>query len=88
MFSAEGVCYHVGLSGVIMNLKVIIFDQFQPSSLTEIEIWLSEDIPQTLMIGENVTFVPNQVMPPYLQSMHYGCQFQIMGGIILLMRLK
>jgi hypothetical protein len=43
-FSAEGVCYHVGLSGVVMNLKVIIFDQFQPSSLTKVEIWLSEDI--------------------------------------------
>jgi hypothetical protein len=56
---AEGVCYNVGFSGVIMNLKVIIFDQFQPSSLMEIEIWLSEDILQTLVIGEDVTFVPN-----------------------------
>jgi hypothetical protein len=42
-----------------MNLKVIIFDQFQPSSLTEVENWLSENIPQTLVIGEDVTFVPN-----------------------------
>jgi hypothetical protein len=42
-----------------MNLKVIIFDQFHPSSLMEVEIWLSEDILQTLVIGEDVTFVPN-----------------------------
>jgi hypothetical protein len=42
---------------VIMNFQVIILDQLQPSSLTEVEIWLSEYIPQTLVIGENVTFV-------------------------------
>jgi hypothetical protein len=42
-----------------MNLEVIIFDQFQPSSLTEVEIWLSEDILQILVIGEDVAFVPN-----------------------------
>jgi hypothetical protein len=58
-FSAEGVCYHVGLSGVVMDLEVIILDQFKPSSLTEVEVWLSEDVPQTLVIGEDVTFVPN-----------------------------
>jgi hypothetical protein len=58
-FSTEGVCYHVGLPGVIMNFQVIILDQLQPSSLTEVEIWLREYIPQTLVIGENVTFVPD-----------------------------
>jgi hypothetical protein len=42
-----------------MDLKVIIFDQFQSSSLTEVEIWPSEDILQTLVIGEDVAFVPN-----------------------------
>jgi hypothetical protein len=42
-----------------MDLKVIIFDQFQLSSLMEVEVWLSEDILQTLVIGEDVTFVPN-----------------------------
>ena len=51
------MCYQVGLSGVVMNLKVIVFDQFQPSSLTEVEIRLSEYVPQTLVIGENVAFV-------------------------------
>jgi hypothetical protein len=49
-----------------VDLKVIIFDQFQPSSLTEVEVWLSEDILQTLVISEDVTFVPNQVVPLYL----------------------
>jgi hypothetical protein len=64
-FSAEGVCYHVGLPRVVVDLKVIIFDQLQPSSLTEIEVWLSENVLQALVICEDVTFVPNQVVPPY-----------------------
>jgi hypothetical protein len=42
-----------------MDLEVIIFDQFKPSSLTEVEVWLSEDILQTLVISEDVAFVPN-----------------------------
>jgi hypothetical protein len=64
-FSAEGVCYHVGLPRVVMDLEVIIFDQFKPSSLTEVEVWLSEDILQTLVISEDVAIVPNQIVPPY-----------------------
>jgi hypothetical protein len=40
------------------------------------------------MICEYVAFVPNQVMSPYLESMHYGCQFQIVGWIILFMWLE
>jgi hypothetical protein len=42
-----------------MDLEVIIFDQFKSSSLTEVEVWLSEDILQTLVISEDVAFVPN-----------------------------
>jgi hypothetical protein len=39
----------------------------------EVEIWLGKDVLQTFVICECVTFVPNQVMSPYLESMHYGC---------------
>jgi hypothetical protein len=31
----------------------------------EIEVWLSENVLWALVIGEDVTFVPNQVVPPY-----------------------
>jgi hypothetical protein len=64
-FSVESVCYHVSLPGVVMDLEVIILDQFKPSSLMEVEVWLSEDILQTLVISEDVAFVPNQTVPPY-----------------------
>ena len=38
------------------------------------------------MVGVNLTLISNQIMPPDLKGMHYGCKFQIMGWIILLMR--
>ena len=71
-----------------MDLEVIILDQFKPSSLTEVEVWLREDVLQTLLISEDVAFVPNQIVPPYFQGVHYGCQLQVVGGVVLLMRLE
>jgi len=38
------------------------------------------------MVSVNLTLISNQIMPPNFKSVHYGCKFQIMGGIILLMR--
>jgi hypothetical protein len=50
---------------VVVDLKIIIFDPFQPSPLAEVEVRLSENVLQALVIGEDVTFVPNQVVSPY-----------------------
>ena len=38
------------------------------------------------MVGVNLTLIFDQIMSPNLKGMHYGCKFQIMGWIILLMR--
>jgi hypothetical protein len=48
-----------------VDFEVIILDQFKPPSLTEVEVRLSENVFQTLVVGEDVSFVPNQVVPPY-----------------------
>jgi hypothetical protein len=34
---------------------------------------LGENVLQALVICEYMTFVSNQVVSPYLQSMQYGC---------------
>jgi hypothetical protein len=68
---------------VVVDLWVIILDQFKPSSLTEVEVRLREDVLQTLVISEDVAFVPDQIMPPYFQGMNYGCQFQVVGRVVL-----
>jgi hypothetical protein len=37
-----------------MDLQLIIFDQFYPPSLPHIQVWLSEQIFQTLVIHVDV----------------------------------
>ena len=38
------------------------------------------------MVSINLALISNQIMPPNFKCVHYGCKFQIMGWIILLMR--
>src|SRR3954469_6787732 len=83
---AEGIGHHVSLSGVVVYAEVVILDQFQPPSLPEIEIWLGEDVLEALVVGVYLTPLSDEIVPPYLQGMHHGCQFQVMGGIIGFMR--
>jgi hypothetical protein len=37
-FTTQGICNHVCLTGVIANLKIIVLDQLQPSSLSHVQI--------------------------------------------------
>jgi hypothetical protein len=38
--------------------------------LSHIQIFLGKEVLEALMIGIDVALVPNQVVPPDLQSMH------------------
>jgi hypothetical protein len=41
-FAAQDICNHIHLIGMIVNLKIIILDQLQPSPLPHVQIVLSE----------------------------------------------
>jgi hypothetical protein len=47
---------------------------------------LSKNIFETLVISIDITMSSHQVMSPKLWSMNYGCQLQIMSGVVLLVR--
>jgi hypothetical protein len=53
-FVARGIRNHIRLTRVIMNLKIIVLDQLQPSSLTHVQISLRENVRQALMVGEEM----------------------------------
>jgi len=40
------------------------------------------------MIIEHTKLGTIEVMPPDIQSKHYGCQLQVMSGVVSLMNLK
>jgi hypothetical protein len=82
----QGICNHVCLTEVIVNLKIIVLDQLQPSSLPHVQIRLSEKVLQALMISEDMSHIPKKIMPPGTQGMNYSGQLKIMSGLVLFMR--
>src|SRR5688500_6323213 len=68
-----------------MLLQIIDLDPLYPSSLSHVQICLSENVLETLVISVDVTVSSHQVVSPYLKSMNYSCQFQIMCRVVLFM---
>jgi hypothetical protein len=76
---------HIRFTGVIVNLKIIVLDQLQPSSLPHVQIKLSEKVLQALVISEDMSHIPKKIMPSGTQGMQYSIQLKIMSGIVLFM---
>jgi hypothetical protein len=51
---------------MIVNLQLIVLDQFKPSSLPHIEISLSEDVLEAFVIGIDIAMIPKKIMTPNL----------------------
>jgi hypothetical protein len=63
-FAAQGIRNHIRFAGVIVNLKIIVLDQIQPSSLLHIQIRLSRKVLQALVASEDMSHIPKKIMPP------------------------
>jgi hypothetical protein len=46
----QSVGHHIIFLRVIVDSKIIILDKLQPSSLPKVQVWLLEDVLQTLVI--------------------------------------
>jgi hypothetical protein len=82
-FVTQDIRNHIRLTGVIVNLKLIVLDQLQPSSLPHVYIRLSQKILQALVISEDMSHNPKKIMPPGTQGMNYSGQLKIMSGIVV-----
>jgi hypothetical protein len=85
-FVAQGIYNQICLIRMIVNLKIIILDQLQPSPLPHVQIRLSEKVLQALVVSEFVSHIPKNIMPPGTQGMNHSGQIKIMSGIVLFMR--
>src|SRR3954469_1931193 len=63
-FTAKRICHDVCFAWGVVDGHIEVIDCFNPSPLPKIEIRLSEDILQTLVIREDLTTVTKQVVPP------------------------
>ena len=69
----QRIGYYISVSGMIVQLHIIILNELQPSPLPEIQLLLREDILQTIVIRVHLTMISDEKMTPCLQCMHYGC---------------
>ena len=53
---AQSVSNYIGLAWSIFDTRIILLNHLDPTSLPEVEVWLSEDVLETLMISEHVHF--------------------------------
>jgi hypothetical protein len=63
-FANQGIRNHIRLTGKIVNLKIIVLNHLQPSSLPHVQIRLSEKVLQALVISEDMSHIPKKIMPP------------------------
>src|SRR3954463_13287149 len=87
-FAAESIGHDISFARSVVDGQIEVIDCFNPPPLPKVEIRLSEDILQTLVIRKDFTTVAQQVMPPYFQSKNNCCEFEVMCRIVDLMRLQ
>jgi hypothetical protein len=56
---------------VVVDSDVIILNQLSPSVLLQIQIGLSENILEALVVTISLASMADEVMPPYLESMNH-----------------
>src|SRR3954463_10955478 len=63
-FTAESIGHDISFARGVVDGHIKVIDCFDPSPLTKVEIRLSEDILQTLVVRKDLTTVTKQVVPP------------------------
>ena len=65
-FTTEGICHHIGLSRMVMDFTIIILYKLQPSSLPHIQLHLSEEVFEALVVSLYLTLLAIKIVPPNL----------------------
>src|SRR3954464_6290753 len=82
-FTAQSIIHHISFARGVMNIHVEVGYCLEPSLLAEIQVWLSKEILQTLVVGVDLATITDEVMSPQLQPINYSCQFKVMCGILV-----
>ena len=62
--AAQGISHYISLARGIRYTTVVVSNSFHPPLLMEVQIWLSEQVLQTLMIGEDLATITEKVLSP------------------------
>src|SRR3954451_21293575 len=73
--SAESVSDNIRLAGMVVDIDIIILDQLHPSNLSHIQLLLSKNVLEALMIRIQLTLVTYQIVAPCLEGMYHSGEF-------------
>ena len=65
--AAQGISHYISLAWRIGNTQIKVRNSLHPSLLTEVQVWLSKQILQTLVVGEDLATITEKVMSPLFQ---------------------
>src|SRR4051812_35144074 len=82
-FAAQGIDHYISFVRGIGNIHVEFGYCLEPSLLAEIQIRLSKQVLQALVVGVDLATITKEVMSPQLQCTDYSCQFEVMGWIFV-----
>src|SRR4051812_22597144 len=85
-FAAQGLGHHISLARGIRNIHVKIDYCLEPSLLAKVQVWLSKQVLQTLVVSVDLATITEEVMSPQLQRINHRCQFEIMCWIFIFVR--
>ena len=62
----QGISHYISLAWGIGYTHVKVCNSLHPSLLMKVQVWLSKQILQTLVVGEDLATVTEKVMSPLL----------------------
>jgi NADPH-dependent glutamate synthase beta subunit-like oxidoreductase len=71
--AAQGICHHICFTRMVVYEKAILLQKLHPSTLSEVQVFLGDNIFQTLVIRENLILRSIKVVSPLLQSKDDYC---------------
>ena len=83
---AQGISHYISLAWHIGNTQLKVCDKLHPSLLTEVQIWLSKQILQTLVVSEDLATITEKVMSPLLQRTNDSSKFEVVNWVVLFVR--
>src|ERR1044072_8677013 len=64
---AKSISHHIRLPRMILQSKLVVFQELHPSTLSHVQILLIEQVLQTFVISEDCERTPIQIVPPNLE---------------------
>ena len=84
--AAQGISHYISLAWRTGNTQVKVCNKLHPSLLTEVQIWLSKQIFQTLVVSEDLATITEKVMSPFFQRVNDSSKFEVMNWVVLFVR--